>query len=136
MQPIQGLDHSKSKIIKLAGAEYFVPVLAIKQNRICIPLLQALAPRIGEVISPAAILRQSDFDDLLRLTHVALTRAYPAMTLDDLLEMEITIDELIGAANVIMAQTRAFKTPEASALTGEVQGEATTSTAPLNPSTD
>jgi hypothetical protein len=136
MQIRQGLDYGSAKIIKLAGAEYFVPVLAIKQNRICIPLIQELAPRIGEIVDVKTLYHQSDFDRLLHLVQVALTRAYPDVTLDDLLDMEITMAELLTASNVIAIQTRAFIVPEPGAPAGESAGEATASTAPPPASTD
>jgi hypothetical protein len=136
MQIRQGLDYGSAKIIKLAGAEYFVPVLAIKQNRICIPLIQALAPRIVEIATSNGMVRQSDIDDMLGLVHAAISRAYPDATFAELLEMEITMDELFAAYNVIVAQTRAFKTLEGGGTKGESEGETTASTAPPPPSTD
>jgi hypothetical protein len=136
MQIRQGLDYGSAKIITLAGVEYFVPVLAVRQNRVCVPLLQSLAPRIGEIIEPGSVMRSHDYDDLLRLIHAALTRAYPDATLDDLLDMEITMDELIQAVNVVMRQTRAFKMADRDAPAGESAGEATASTAPPPASID
>jgi hypothetical protein len=81
-------------------------------------------------------MRSHDYDDLLRLIHAALTRAYPDATLDDLLDMEITMDELIQAVNVVMRQTRAFKMADRDAPAGESAGEATASTAPPPASID
>jgi hypothetical protein len=135
LQPRQGLDYSSAKIIKLAGMEYFVPVLALRQNRALVPLLQRVLPRLKQIGDGVGI-REQDYDDLTVVAHVALTRAYPDITIDQLLETNISLEELILAAPVIMEQTRAFKTIDPGTSVGEPKGEATASTAPPQVSID
>jgi hypothetical protein len=96
--------------VTLAGEQWPIPMLAIKQNRIVCPLILKVAPSVQmkdgvSLEGLAKTITPELFENLASLTFVALTRAHKDMTMAAFDEMEITIFELMGAFPVIAAAT-------------------------------
>lgn len=110
-------------VVKLAGLDFPIPVLAIKQNRIVVPGLMKLAPflvKFGELAATAKTIANPDGDpawwhkieiethqlDLMSdIVYSACTRAKPGFGRGEFDNMPITLMELIEAIGVIGAQT-------------------------------
>lgn len=119
-----------ASVIILAGAEYFIPLLALRQARIVVPGLLKLMPRLNAIqslvvenpLAAGSAIEQADVDQMVDVVHAALTRAYPDATRDEILDMETTFPELVASLSVIARQTGLF-TPVGDAQ-GEAKGEA------------
>jgi hypothetical protein len=113
MSPDPKIDCSGAPVILLAAREWFVPVLAMRQSRIVVPGLLRLMPLLSVLQSgePSAMAKfsEEDFGVVITVVHAALTRAYPAFTMDDFLDMQISTPELIAALGVVTRQTGFFK---------------------------
>lgn len=96
--------------ITLAGREWALPKLAPRQNRIVVPGLLELVPKIlkardeadkaGEKGSFAALARYLDtagYDTLANIVFTALTRANPSLSREDFDDMAIDTFELVAA---------------------------------------
>jgi hypothetical protein len=96
--------------ITLAGREWPVPKLAPRQNRIVVPALLELVPKIlrardaadaaGEKGSYATLARYLDtagYDTLTTLVFTALTRANPSLARESFDDMAIDTFELVAA---------------------------------------
>jgi hypothetical protein len=103
--------------ITLAGREWPVPVLAPRQNRIVVPALLELIPKIlrardesanaGETTSFAQLSRYLDtpaYDRLTDVVFAALTRAHPGHSRAEFDELPIDTLELIASVRVIALQ--------------------------------
>jgi len=127
-------DLAGAAIITLAGREWFIPPLAVRQSRVVLPLLIRLMPALAELQERPDALGEAEWGDLVRVVHVALTRAYPSLTLDEILDLPAPLSEFAAAIAVITRQTGMFVPAEKNA--GEANGEtASLSTAPLDNST-
>lgn len=112
--------------VTIAGREWPVPMLAPRQNRIVVPILVELMPRIQKVQEEAAKSENSEFaflkefvgaaiyDQLLTATYTALTRAAPDLKREDFDDMPVTLSELFAALTVIARQAGIIR-PGASA---------------------
>ncbi|QGM45834.1 hypothetical protein [Methylocystis heyeri] len=136
MTPDPKINCDGAAIVVLAGREWFIPVLAMRQSRIVVPGLMRLMPLLAELqsgrSSAMAKLGEEEFDVILDIVHAALTRAYPHLTRDAFLDFAISTPELIGALGIVTRQTGFFKTAEPGEKNvGEARGE---TPAPLNSS--
>jgi hypothetical protein len=116
------------KAIVLGGKKWAIPPLVVRQNRQLQPIFQRLTGRILWNETPLRLdeLNSEDYEDLLNLVRIALTRAYPDVTPDDLENMPIGLSELVGSLLVIMEQSGLYKARESSS--GEAEGEASPQT--------
>ncbi len=123
MSPDPKVDCAQAAIIALAGQEFFVPFLALRQARIVVPGLLKLMPRLnaiqtrighGEALA-VALLERDDVELMIDVVHAGLTRAYPEMSRDDVLDLEAGFSELIAALAVIARQTGLFAATEGAA---------------------
>jgi hypothetical protein len=102
--------NARVSMITLAGHEWALPTPAPRQNRIVVPALLALVPKIlkarddadaaGEKGSFAALARYLDtesYDTLACLVFAALTRAHPELDRESFDDMAITTFELAAA---------------------------------------
>jgi hypothetical protein len=126
MQPDQKLNYAGAPTVTLGREEFFIPVLALRQARIVVPGIMKLMPRLNEIQrelaggnQAGALLAFEDVDLMIDVVHAALTRAYPQMTRDDLLDREASFAQLVVSISVIARQTGLF----AAATPGEQQGE-------------
>lgn len=105
-----GSDDSRIPTVTLAGREWPLPKLAPRQNRIVVPALFELVPKIlkardeadaaGEKSSfttLALYLDTGSYDALASLVFAALTRATPSLTRGEFDDMAIDTFELIAA---------------------------------------
>jgi hypothetical protein len=113
------IDYAGVPVIRLAGVERFIPELALRQHRVVIPAIMKAIPALAGlqgVLSGgiqnmediAAMSRSFDeetTDLLLKAVKAALSRAYPNITLDDLLDLPITNVELVLAIPVLIKQS-------------------------------
>jgi hypothetical protein len=137
MNPDPKIDCDDAAIVVLAGREWFIPVLAMRQSRIVVPGLMRLMPLLGELQSAGssamAKLGEEEFDIILAVVHAALTRAYPQLTREAFLDLAISTPELIGALGIVTRQTGFFRASgPGEKILGEAQGE---TPAPLTSST-
>ncbi len=137
MTPDPTIDYAGAPVIKLAGREWFVPVLAMRQARIVVPGLMRLMPTLQAMqsgdVGAMARLSQDNFDAILDVVYAALTRAYPKLARDEFLDLPATTVELVAALSVVTRQTGLFKPADA---LGEAVGETSTpAISPQNSST-
>jgi hypothetical protein len=96
--------------ITLAGREWALPKLAPRQNRVVVPALLVLVPKIlrarddadaagakGGFATLARYLDTESYDALAGLAFAALTRANPSLTREDFDDMAIDTFELVAA---------------------------------------
>lgn len=104
--------------VTLAGLEWPIPQLAPKQNRIIVPLVMKLAPRIMNAVNDAKNIDLARFaeafdekmyDDLVRINFTALSRAHKGLTMEEFIEMPIETLELVQSFFVIAKQTGLIK---------------------------
>lgn len=134
MQVDSKIDTSGAAIITLAKREWFVPVLAMRQNRVAVPRLIRLMPMLEKMQKKPDVLSEENVDAIIDVVHAALTRAYPALTREEFLDLPISTQELIWALAPILRQTGAFT--KGDDAPGEQKGETTLgSPAPLPTST-
>jgi len=123
MRPDPKVDCAKAAVVTLAGREFFVPLLALRQVRVVAPGLLKLMPRLnaiqariadGEALG-VALLERDDVELMIEVVHAGLTRAYPDLSRDDVLDLEAGFSELIAALAAIARQTGLFTTAESGA---------------------
>ena len=134
------LDYAACPVVTLAGREWFVPALAMRQARVVVPALMRVMPLLGRMQggdgAAMAGLSEDHFDNIIAIVHAALTRAYPDLTREEFLDLPASMTELIAALGVVTRQTGLFK-PAEDAAVGEQMGETTNlSTAPRPHSTE
>lgn len=130
MQPDPKINCVGAPVVRLAGREWFVPVLALRQTRVVAPAFMRLLPTLSALQNAAggdvgAVLETRHLDALMEAVHAALTRAYPDLSLDAFLDLEASLNELVAAVPVIAKQTGLFHPADEkteSAL-GEREGE-------------
>jgi hypothetical protein len=110
--------NSPVPVIVIAGKEWHVPLLSPKQNRIIVPALLDVVPRIIQMGAPADPSKQTGepvrldtptYDRLTDIVFHALTRAHPELTRADFDDMAIDTAELFAAVNVIARQAGLLK---------------------------
>ncbi|HEY3778770.1 MAG TPA: hypothetical protein VGL35_12000 [Rhizomicrobium sp.] len=110
---------SDTPTIRLAGRDWPVPVLAPRQNRIVVPTLLELIPKIGsaragEPHSLAGLARYLDtaaYDQLTDIAFAALTRAHPGLSRAEFDDFPIDTLELIAAVRTIALQAGLMRGP-------------------------
>src|SRR5208283_2675611 len=126
MQIDPKVDCSAASVVTLAGREWFLPPLAPRQARKVIPALMRLLPKLASLESAASAgLDEATFDELIDIVHVSLTRAYPALSRDEFLDLPIKTTELIAAIWAALKQSGL----QSESDVGEAPGE----TAPASP---
>jgi hypothetical protein len=100
--PDPRIDLTDAVMVTLAGRPFYVPVLPLRQTI----KIATLAPRLGR--DGTAEITEAQLLDVATIVHLALTRAYPALTFEAFLDLPITFEELWRSAPVILRQTRAL----------------------------
>ncbi len=131
------IDTSEAKIIRLAGEDYLIPQLMLRQTVKIGPLIPQILKIInrrskafetlasGEVaadnadLMEAVSLSEDEIGVSVRVLAAGLSRAYPGVTLDELYDMPIEIGEIIVALTTVILQTRAVRTDGAAKPMGE-----------------
>jgi hypothetical protein len=116
MHPAVESASNQDPAIILAGRSWPVPRLAPRQNKIVVPVLLRLIPRILRARDEALAAQESDlgylgrlvdeatYEQLATIAHTALTRARPDLTRAEFDDMSVETLELIGAVFVIARQ--------------------------------
>lgn len=97
--------------ITLGGKQWKIPKMAVKQNRIIVPLIINIIPIFNEWSkdNKGSYPKISEhYSELLKITYVALTRATPDLTEQQFEDLEITFPEIIAAYITIAEQTGIF----------------------------
>ncbi len=133
------VDTSEAKTIRLAGDDYFIPQLMLRQTVKIGPLIPQILKIInrrskafetlasGEVaadnadLMEAVSLSEDEIGVSVRVLAAGLSRAYPGVTLDELYDMPIEIGEIIVALTTVILQTRAVRTDGAAKPLGEAE---------------
>lgn len=111
------------EMIRLAGKDWPIPLLAPRQNRIIIPKLLALFKKMITQLPPgyqpgdrvsldfiASIeITTEQFDDMTEVVWLALTRAHPRLGRDEFLDWPVPTAELSAALMVVLKQTGHLK---------------------------
>jgi hypothetical protein len=110
---------------RLAGRDWPVPVLAPRQNRLVVPALLDLIPRIvrarddvaasgagGVFAQLARYLDTETYDRLSDIVFTALTRATPDLSRAEFDDMPIDTLELIAAVHIVARQAGLLKQTE------------------------
>jgi hypothetical protein len=121
---ISQLELDTAPKVTLAGNEYPIPMLVPRQQRIVVPALMLLMKTmsVNGKVDPTSLTTEQ-YDMLLDLVYVALTRGSPLLKRDDFLDMPTNMMELIVAMNVVAEQSGVMK--RETTATGEVAtGEA------------
>ena len=107
---------AEDPVITLAGTSWPVPRLAPRQNRIIVPALLRLIPRIVQAREQSLEAREGDlaylsrfvdevtYDQLATVAYTALTRANPELMRSDFDDMPIQTLELIASIFIIARQ--------------------------------
>ena len=110
------MDAIEDPIVVLAGKEWPVPRLAPRQNRVVVPALLKLIPRILLARAESVAAQESNlaylsrfideptYEQLAAVAFTALTRAHPELTRSEFDEMPIDTLELIASVSVIARQ--------------------------------
>ena len=122
MEVDQKLVKPGDPVISLGGLEWFMPVLAMRQSRVIVPKLMRLLPVLQSLENDdaqIAALDEGTIDELIAIAHPALTRAYPTLTIDQFIDLPVTVNEICAAAFLALKQTEWFRAQAA----GEAKGE-------------
>ena len=106
--------------VAIAGRKWPVPQLSPKQNRIVVPALLELLPKIirarersgdpgGGMAQLSQYLDTAAYDRLADIAFHALTRAHPDLRREDFDDMPVDTAELFGALSVIALQAGLLK---------------------------
>jgi len=109
------------QVITLAGKEWKIPKMALRQNRELQPLYGQIAPSILREGTRVDEITPEQLDILARIAFLAANRADPNLTEEEFEEMPVGLAELIEALMPIMIQSGLFKKREDTP--GETQGE-------------
>ena len=98
--------------IILAGRAWRIPRLTPRQNRVIVPILLELIPRIvkaredggGDLTRLARFMDTAIYDQLVTVAHLAVTRAQPAVTREEFEDLPIETLELVRAVATIAKQ--------------------------------
>lgn len=125
-----GIDCAEAAVISLAGKEWFIPLLAVRQNRLIIPRLIKVLPLIEAAKDPATnafidVFSESTMDLMNAIVHAALTRAYD-ISFDEFLDLPINPHDLMKAIPSIVKQTRFFSEGEGVQQAAPGEAQATT----------
>ena len=120
------VEDASAMSVVLGGKPWAVPVLSARQNKIIDPLILGLLPVFGQwqndKAGALAHIGQVQYDALLDIAFVAISRKQPDLTREQFLELPITLPELICAFNVIAQQTGIFQKETGENAPGEALG--------------
>lgn len=110
--------------VKLAGREWPVPELAVRQLRIVrrplIDLTDAIAATETETMGQRVMrLTTAQYEELCEIVYQGLTRAHPSLTREEFLDMQASDMELFMAFLVVRRQSGIFVAAGEAPPTGE-----------------
>ena len=95
----QSADYSSLPTIRLAGEDYPVKPLVVKQLRVVVPALMRL--RGARLVS----ITEEQFDDLVEIAYQAVCGCKPGLTRDAFTDLPVKAIELMEAITVIAIQS-------------------------------
>jgi hypothetical protein len=114
--------HADAPSINIAGKQWPVPQLSPRQNRLVVPALLDVLPKIirareqatvqkdgGSLTQLAHYLDTTAYDKLTDIVFHALSRAHPDLKREDFDDMPVDTAELFAAMSVIAHQAGLFK---------------------------
>lgn len=128
----------KCPTVSLAGFEWPIPLMAPRQNRVIIPEILSIAPKVAkfapilqgqtldleESIAIMSAMDTSLLDSITNIVYTALTRAHPMLTREEFDEWPLPLSEQLKAIDVIAKQTGMMKQKAAGAdPLGEAKAE-------------
>ena len=132
--------------LRLAGRDWPVPILSIKQNRIVVPAVLGFMPiiaRVGAAVANqgtdplwfASIkLTTEDFDLMCEAVYWALTKGTPGLARLEFDNLEITVEELLTALPIVAKQSGLLKQRAGDTPAGEAEaGNLSTSISSSSP---
>jgi len=127
------IDVSEAKTISLAGQDYLIPPLMLRQTKRIpmAPLLEIMnrraaafaaltpgpdgkLPEPGPEFLAAVTLTEEETDIAILALAAGLSRAYPSVTVDALNDMPISSTDVIIAVSTVLQQSHATKPASAS----------------------
>lgn len=119
-------DKKELASVTLGGQLWPVPVLNAKQNKIIDPLILGLLPLFSgwqdDRAGTLAKFGAAQYDALLEIAYVAVSRMQPDLTRAAFLDLPITLPELIVAFGIIAQQTGIFQNAPGETPPGEAAG--------------
>jgi len=111
-------DKARCRKIELAGREFFIAPLPLRQ----VLAVSDLMPRLSGIT--AQNFGRDNVDAVIDLLWYGLLKAHPHLTKDDLLDLPITLADLMNVVPVVLEQAggkRADPAGEAQATSGSTQ---------------
>jgi hypothetical protein len=120
------IDVSEGKTIVLAGEEFLIPTLVLRQTipiHAMIPKCIGIVNRRAQAFTAAAkkelddvgllqelVMTPDEVEAAVRVIAAGMRRAYPAVTEDAIYDMPIEMGELVAAMTTVIQQTHAVRT--------------------------
>lgn len=101
---IDALERSEAPHVRLAGRDWAIPDLAVKQIMRLVPALARLDELAREAGGPGVVASEEQIRRIYDVAYIALTRAYPELTREAFDDLPIRIDEIVAALPVIARQ--------------------------------
>jgi hypothetical protein len=96
------IDLADAKPITLGRRQYHVAPLPLRH----VLAIVALLPKVNQGLTTLADgIDEQKMSPVVETIRRALLKTYPAVTADDILDLPVTIDELIAAVPVVIAQS-------------------------------
>jgi hypothetical protein len=96
------VDLAEAKPITLGRRQYHVAPLPLRH----VLAIVALLPKVNQNLATLTDgIDEPKLSPVVEIIRRALIKAYPAVTADDILDLPVTIDELIAAVPVVIAQS-------------------------------
>lgn len=118
--------------VRLAGCEWPIPPLAIRQNKHVLPLVLkwelALRGAATHDERAALVLAPERVEDFQRIVFWGLDRGHRTLTIEEFEEWPMSLGELFDAAMVVVAQTKSTQAADGARPAGETPGDSQTGT--------
>lgn len=125
-RPHPDVDIDGARAIEVGGVRHFIPVLPLRQTMKIVPLIAEIRSLDARTITEEQVAKAA------RIVHIALTRAYPGITIEEV-EDEMTFAEMLAGVKVIIDQTTAFERGDAAAGEAWAAGPSTgTDSSPIS----
>jgi hypothetical protein len=98
LEPEQNLDRAAARSVRLAGREFYVAPLSLRQ----ILAIADYVPKLSGIT--AENLNGERLSPLAEVVWHGLRRAHPALTREEFFDLPVTIGELVAALPVVIEQ--------------------------------
>lgn len=145
------VDIQSAQTIKLGDEDFFIAPLMLRQTMVISPLLPTIMKILNDRVRIADAFRSSregkndddpfsnddavalagkltlsepDINSSLKVIRAGLSRAYPAVTEDDILDRNVSIQQIITAISIVISQTRLVEKSSGTSNAGEAPATA------------